>query len=350
MVLYRAAAPATAEGEQASTQSGDGTSQAWVEFSNDIDSQCTVITICGRNDTALLMQVTAVLTRTELAVGSANINSDTDGQVCDIFRVTDAAGKKLPEEDWPAIRQQLMAVLAGSSRSSKPTIFGRAAVADSGEIKTIASEASRAAGGRAARAASVRSSSLRGPACVLASPLAKPLAGAPLTRPALPGATACPQSDTAALEQAATEMAQAANSLVSLERDLFAMAANKADNTALLNKQASAAAACTVRGRGGRGRPARFDCRRGRRSCCSGWRAGWRTPRPDQAAALCPAGRLDLPAGACPAPHGHLTCPPGHAPTPAARAPGGVFAAGAQDGGNGSHSDQPAPSGRGHGA
>lgn len=85
----------------------------------------------GRNDTEVLAQVTNVLTAVGVAVSSANINTgEGEGPVRDIFRVTDGEGKKLAPEAWPALKQQLLAALAGSMRSSKPSIFGMVAEAD----------------------------------------------------------------------------------------------------------------------------------------------------------------------------------------------------------------------------
>ena len=66
-----------------------------VNFNNDEDPGSTVIKLCGRNDTALLMQLTAVFISNELTVSSANINTDAQGVVCDIFRVTDNNGGKV---------------------------------------------------------------------------------------------------------------------------------------------------------------------------------------------------------------------------------------------------------------
>lgn len=85
MVLLSAAAPPAEV----------AVSAADVEFSNSEDPQCTVITLSGRRDTALLMQVTGVFTSNDVAVSSANINSGSEGSVCDVFRVTDAAGGKV---------------------------------------------------------------------------------------------------------------------------------------------------------------------------------------------------------------------------------------------------------------
>lgn len=65
-----------------------------------------------------------MLSACQLSVASAVINSSSDGQLCDIFRVTNSEGGKIPESDWEPIKQQLLAVLSSSSRSSKPAIFG----------------------------------------------------------------------------------------------------------------------------------------------------------------------------------------------------------------------------------
>eukprot|EP00887_Chlorella_sp_A99_P008140 scaffold12.g8140.t1 len=104
MVLLSAAAP------PAAAEADAGTATCSVEFSNSEDVQCTVITLSGRTDTALLMQVTGVFTANDVAVSSASINSGSEGA--------------LAEGRWGPIREQLLAVLNGSLRSSKPMIFG----------------------------------------------------------------------------------------------------------------------------------------------------------------------------------------------------------------------------------
>lgn len=65
-----------------------------------------------------------MLSARQLSVASAVINSNEDGQLCDIFRVTTADKGKIPKEEWEPIKQQLLAVLSSSSRSSRPAIFG----------------------------------------------------------------------------------------------------------------------------------------------------------------------------------------------------------------------------------
>lgn len=177
MVLLSAAAPPAAADAAAPSVA--------VEFSNTEDPQCTVIKLRGRTDTALLMQITAVFTAADVAVSSASINSGSEGTVLDEFRVTDAKGDKLPEEHWGLLRDQLLSVLGGSLRSSKPMIFGIPTAEGAGE------------------AAAPRVASL---------------------------------DDANALENAAAEMAQAAAALVAMEREIVTLAASGADATMLAAK------------------------------------------------------------------------------------------------------------------
>ncbi|GAB4823092.1 hypothetical protein N2152v2_010138 [Parachlorella kessleri] len=198
MVRLSAAAPATESARSTSSGSsssgGGGAREASVSFDNDEDPQCTVITLNGRNETALLTQVTSVLSACSLSVASAMINSSVDGCICDVFRVTSPDGNQIPESDWEPIKQQLLAVLSSSSRSSKPAIFGIATMdEDDSQVTAIASE-----------------------------------------------------GDAAALESAANEMASAATRLVSVERDILAMLANAADVAALAAKQSERAEASSL--------------------------------------------------------------------------------------------------------
>ncbi|EFN55550.1 hypothetical protein CHLNCDRAFT_31136 [Chlorella variabilis] len=181
MVMLSAAAPAAPE---AAVEEED--QSVSVEFDNDSDPQCTVMQLFGRNDTEVLAQVTNVLTAVGVAVSSANINTgEGEGPVRDIFRVTDGEGKKLAPEAWPALKQQLLAALAGSMRSSKPSIFGMVAEAD--QTSTLG---------------------------------------------ALTNA-----GDPDALERAAGEMTSAAAALVSVERAMLALMTDGKDPAALTAKQ-----------------------------------------------------------------------------------------------------------------
>ena len=119
----------------------------------------------------------------EVQVDSANITTLDDGSVCNTFSVTDELGAKLNKDRWSVLKDQLTKIMMGSSRSSKPSIFG-AAVIDEVAVTTAAS-----------------------------------------------------LEDANALERAAVEMADAASALVKAEREFLAVAETKADGASLLVKQ-----------------------------------------------------------------------------------------------------------------
>lgn len=90
-----------------------------------------MLELFGRNDTEVLAEVTNVLTAVGVTVASAVINQqDGEGPVRDVFRVTDCNGNKLTPDQWPVLKQQLLVALAGTVRSTKPSIFGMLAAAD----------------------------------------------------------------------------------------------------------------------------------------------------------------------------------------------------------------------------
>lgn len=60
-----------------------------IEFDNQKDPDSTVITVSGQDQTDLLSQLTGAFNSLELIVASANIATTDDGQVLDVFRVTD---------------------------------------------------------------------------------------------------------------------------------------------------------------------------------------------------------------------------------------------------------------------
>lgn len=186
----RVAAPDASSYASLTSQDGDPV----ITFSNDVDEQCTLVTICGRSDTATLIQLTSVFNSSEIIVASANFNSpEIDGDVCNVFRVTDNNGNKLAEDKWSGLQAQLLFVLSGSSRSSKPAIFGAVAVEESSPTSVISTE-----------------------------------------------------GDVSALETAAAEMAQAANALVGLERDIISLASSMVDPAMLSVKQVERAEASSL--------------------------------------------------------------------------------------------------------
>lgn len=188
MVMLSAAAPAA---ETAPTEDDVGIS---VEFNNDADLTCTVMKLFGRNGTEVLAQVTNVLTAAGVTVSSANINTGTgDGPVTDVFRVTNSEGEKLDPGSWPALKQQLLIALGSSTRSSKPSIFGAAAAADTSTISVLTSA-----------------------------------------------------GDPDQLEAAAADMASAAGSLVAIERSMLALSQDGAEPAVMMAKQAERSEAASL--------------------------------------------------------------------------------------------------------
>ena len=86
---------------QAEDRLEDVETKDMLSFSNSIDESCTVLNICGRNDTSMLMQCTALLEVKGIVVASANLNAQQDGLVCNIFRITDKDGNKVRDFYFP---------------------------------------------------------------------------------------------------------------------------------------------------------------------------------------------------------------------------------------------------------
>lgn len=82
--------------QQAASDVLDGSDEEEVlSFSNSADDSCTVMNVCGRNDTVLLMQLTALLETKGIVVASANLNAFEHGAVCNVFRITEIDGAKV---------------------------------------------------------------------------------------------------------------------------------------------------------------------------------------------------------------------------------------------------------------
>lgn len=158
-----------------------------IEFDNESDPECTVITVEGKDQSDLLMSLTGAFNSTGIAVVTASIKTD-DGKVFDIFRVTTAEGDKLPKERWEEIKQQILGITSTSSRSTKPAIYGIVAAAEVKRLRPLSSNTSA-------------------------------------------------QNDAASLELAAAELAQAAAELVAIERDIMKLAKKNADATSLAVKE-----------------------------------------------------------------------------------------------------------------
>ncbi|KAG2436035.1 hypothetical protein HYH02_011747 [Chlamydomonas schloesseri] len=166
----------------------DGADGLDIMFDNNSDAECTVVTVEGKDKAHLLMSLTGGFSTAGLTVISASITSD-DGRVLDVFRVQTADGKKVPEDQFPSVREHILSVTATTSRSSMPAIYGIVAAAEVERLKPLRSQST--------------------------------------------------QNDVDALELAAAEMAQAAAELVSTERDIIRMRAGNADSRALQAKEAS---------------------------------------------------------------------------------------------------------------
>jgi len=167
-----------------------------VVFDNTTDAECTVITVQGKDHANLLMTLTGAFTTAGLNVVSASITSD-DGRVLDVFRVQTTDGKKLPEANFDALRQQIIGLAMTSSRSSKPAIYGIVAAA---EVERL-----------------------------------RPLAGG-----------AASQSEVQTLELAAAEMAQAAAELVAKEREILNLRTKGADARTLSARETQRAEAAAA--------------------------------------------------------------------------------------------------------
>lgn len=105
-----------------------------LQFSNSQDDSFTILNICGRNDTSMLMQCTNLLEIKGIVVESASLNAQQEGVVCNIFRITDKEGNKIQENRWSELESDLMKLLGTSSKSLKPAIHGAIQLDDKSTI------------------------------------------------------------------------------------------------------------------------------------------------------------------------------------------------------------------------
>lgn len=166
-----------------------------IAFQNDAEHSLTVITLEGRRDAGVIMQVTTMLLQNDILVTSASINSELDdGRTGSVFQVTDASGMLLAEDRWDGLREKLAKIInAGSQRSTKPAIHG---VTDSTEAK--------------------------------------------------PAPTWASESAANALELAAKEVSEAAKIVVSLDRELVNLTSSESDASLLDIKQDERAEASSL--------------------------------------------------------------------------------------------------------
>jgi len=141
-----------------------------IDFDNSVDETATVISIEGETKSNLLLSVAGAFSTMNIQVLDAMVKTTEDGTVMDVFRVTKEGGGQIDAKDFDDVRGQINTACQFSEKSSQPAIYGVAAAAEVQRLRPLAGSATEAAANQ--------------------------------------------------LELAAAEMAQAAASLVTLERDI----------------------------------------------------------------------------------------------------------------------------------
>ena len=104
-----AAAPGVGEKDEVQ-QAADAAAESGfalsIVFDNGADPEATVITVSGQDQTDLLSQITGAFNSLDLVVTSANIATTDNGQVLDVFRVTD--GEDGQKVSFPILALRLM--------------------------------------------------------------------------------------------------------------------------------------------------------------------------------------------------------------------------------------------------
>lgn len=65
-----------------------------VHFDNDLDPECTVVTVTGPDQANLLVRLTGAFKSLQLLVVSAQVDT-AGGRITDVFKVTDEKGHKV---------------------------------------------------------------------------------------------------------------------------------------------------------------------------------------------------------------------------------------------------------------
>lgn len=66
-----------------------------VNFDNEVDPQCTVVTVTGPDQGNILVRLTGAFKSLQLVVVSAQVDTK-GGRITDVFKVTDEKGNKVP--------------------------------------------------------------------------------------------------------------------------------------------------------------------------------------------------------------------------------------------------------------
>ncbi|KAJ9522476.1 hypothetical protein QJQ45_008233 [Haematococcus lacustris] len=115
-----------------------------VIIDNNSDTECTVITVEGKDQPHLLMSLSGAFTTAGFTVVSASIASD-DGRVLDVFRVQTPDTKKLPESKFQEVKDLILSMTATSSRSGRPAIYGIVAAAEVERLRPLSNLSGQAA-------------------------------------------------------------------------------------------------------------------------------------------------------------------------------------------------------------
>ncbi|KAJ9522786.1 hypothetical protein QJQ45_019818 [Haematococcus lacustris] len=169
-----------------------------VIIDNNSDTECTVITVEGKDQPHLLMSLSGAFTTAGFTVVSASIASD-DGRVLDVFRVQTPDTKKLPESKFQEVKDLILSMTATSSRSGRPAIYGIVAAAEVERLRPLSNLSGQAAA-----------------------------------------------SEVQSLELTAAEMAQAAADLVAREREILNLRGKGVDARQLAAKESARQEAAAV--------------------------------------------------------------------------------------------------------
>lgn len=82
------------QSEAATTADSTNDPALQIDFDNESDPVCTVVTVEGKDKAHLLITLAGALSSAGLTVVSASIHAD-DGRIMDVFHVKDAEGKKV---------------------------------------------------------------------------------------------------------------------------------------------------------------------------------------------------------------------------------------------------------------
>jgi alpha-amylase len=148
VVIARATAAETASAEPADAAkaplAATNSKELDIRFDNCADDECTIITVEGRDQGDLLMTMSGAFASSGINVVSATISTEDNGNVVDVFRVSEPGGTKLNDERFGDLRAQILELCSNTYRSSKPAIYGIVAAAEAKRLRPLTSTAGKA--------------------------------------------------------------------------------------------------------------------------------------------------------------------------------------------------------------